>query len=242
MQVSGVAHVFRALNTGVVLPYELLTSGIAGRHLKQGQFIDIRQNGIKPTAGLLQSEAAGGVAHPIIRPTAGGKLPVGVLVLEHAQGELFQVVRALHFPRRFAGRLHRRQEQGNQDADDRDDDQQFHQGKTTLQPPLCTHSCVSLEKSASGPQPSQNDVPSPDTGPTSATSLIRTQQDISQYAQRANERPRGSQESNIEERQFRITSAEKMSIPAARGGPQEGVERRRSRPNVNEAGIPGQSR
>ena len=40
------------------------------------------------------------------------------------------VVAALHSPRRLACRLHGRQQQRNQNADDRDDHQQFDQGKT----------------------------------------------------------------------------------------------------------------
>ena len=49
------------------------------------------------------------------------------LVVEAAQGELLEVVLALRDPRRLAGRLHRRQQQRDQDADDRDDHQKLDQ-------------------------------------------------------------------------------------------------------------------
>ena len=54
------------------------------------------------------------------------------LVLQKAERDLFQMIQALGSPCRLAGRLHGRQQQGNQDADDRNDDQQFHQRKSTL--------------------------------------------------------------------------------------------------------------
>jgi hypothetical protein len=40
---------------------------------------------------------------------------------------LLQLVGALHPPRRFAGRLHRRQQQRDQDANDGNHDEQFHE-------------------------------------------------------------------------------------------------------------------
>ena len=53
---------------------------------------------------------------------------VGVIL--NRQRVLFEVVRALHPTRGLAGRLNRRKEQTDQDTDDRDDDQQFDEGKT----------------------------------------------------------------------------------------------------------------
>jgi hypothetical protein len=49
----------------------------------------------------------------------------------HRQTQLLQIVRALHPSRRFAGRLHGRKQQGNQNADDRDDDQKLDERKGT---------------------------------------------------------------------------------------------------------------
>ena len=45
------------------------------------------------------------------------------------QAKLLQIVSTLGPAGRLAGRLHRRQEQGDQNADDRDHDQQFDEGK-----------------------------------------------------------------------------------------------------------------
>ena len=43
----------------------------------------------------------------------------------HAEGHLLEVVGALIAPRRLAGSLHGRQEEGHQDADDRNHHQQL---------------------------------------------------------------------------------------------------------------------
>ena len=50
---------------------------------------------------------------------------VSVVIVLERQTDLFQVVRALHAARRFASRLNRREKKPDQDADDRDNDQQF---------------------------------------------------------------------------------------------------------------------
>ena len=55
-------------------------------------------------------------------------LPRVVMVL-HRDADLLEIVLALRAARRFAGRLNRRQQQGDQDADDRDHDQQFDERK-----------------------------------------------------------------------------------------------------------------
>jgi hypothetical protein len=46
------------------------------------------------------------------------------------EGKLLQIVPALGLPGGLAGRLHRRQQKRDQDADDRNDHQQLDQGKT----------------------------------------------------------------------------------------------------------------
>ncbi len=51
------------------------------------------------------------------------------VITVHRQGDLLEVARALRPPRRLAGRLHRRQEQGQEHADHRDDDQELEQGE-----------------------------------------------------------------------------------------------------------------
>jgi hypothetical protein len=48
------------------------------------------------------------------------------------QPNLLLVVGTLHAPRSFTGRLHSRQEQCHQYANDGDDDKQFNQGKTPV--------------------------------------------------------------------------------------------------------------
>jgi len=45
----------------------------------------------------------------------------------NGQPALLEIVATLHAPRRLARRLHGGQQQRHQDADHRDDDQQFHQ-------------------------------------------------------------------------------------------------------------------
>jgi hypothetical protein len=50
-----------------------------------------------------------------------------VVMLVQRQAHLLQIVLALRPPRGFASRLHRRQEQGDQHADNGDHDQQLHQ-------------------------------------------------------------------------------------------------------------------
>ena len=46
------------------------------------------------------------------------------------EGKLFDIARALHAPGRLSRLLNGGQQHGYQDADDRDDDQQFDQRKT----------------------------------------------------------------------------------------------------------------
>ncbi len=46
------------------------------------------------------------------------------------QADLLQVIGALHASSSFAGRLHGRQQQPDQDADDGDDHQEFNESKT----------------------------------------------------------------------------------------------------------------
>ena len=52
------------------------------------------------------------------------------MIQVHRQGDLLGVVRALHASGRLAGRLHRRQAERDQNADDRDHDQELNEGKT----------------------------------------------------------------------------------------------------------------
>jgi hypothetical protein len=53
------------------------------------------------------------------------KSAVRIVVLMRGEPNLFQIVLALSAPRRFAGRLHRRQQQRDQYSDDRYDHQQL---------------------------------------------------------------------------------------------------------------------
>ncbi len=45
---------------------------------------------------------------------------VGAQIIVQCQSHLLQIVAALHAPRRLPRQLHRRQQQGNQNADDGD--------------------------------------------------------------------------------------------------------------------------
>ena len=60
---------------------------------------------------------------------------MAVFVGVYRQGQLLQVIGAGHPPRGLARGLDRRQQQGNQNADDGDDDQEFDEGKTGA----CSH-------------------------------------------------------------------------------------------------------
>ena len=53
-------------------------------------------------------------------------------MVQHAQGQLFEVVVALHSSGGLTRRLHRRQQQRNQDADDRNHHKQLDKSKTVL--------------------------------------------------------------------------------------------------------------
>ena len=53
-----------------------------------------------------------------------------VVKVVNRQTDLFQMVAALYPPSRFTGRLHRGQEQCDEDRYDGDDHQQFNQGKS----------------------------------------------------------------------------------------------------------------
>ncbi len=51
---------------------------------------------------------------------------------EPCETKLFEVIGALHAAGRLASLLYRRQEQGHENADDRNNDQQFDKGKGTF--------------------------------------------------------------------------------------------------------------
>ena len=59
-----------------------------------------------------------------------GKCAVGVVVVVQRETDLPEIVRALDSKSGFAGGLHRKQQHGNQDADDRDHHKQLNQGKS----------------------------------------------------------------------------------------------------------------
>jgi hypothetical protein len=58
------------------------------------------------------------------------KVPLRVLEVVHREYELSDVALATGSPRRLAGSLHRRQKQPDERADDRDHDQQLHEGES----------------------------------------------------------------------------------------------------------------
>jgi hypothetical protein len=57
---------------------------------------------------------------------------VDIVMVERAEGKLAEMALALAATSRLARRLDRRQQQGHQNADDRDHDQEFDQSKTIL--------------------------------------------------------------------------------------------------------------
>jgi len=54
-------------------------------------------------------------------------------VVQHSQASLLHIVDTRHSPGRLAGGLNGRQEERYENTDDRDHDQQFHEGKTPLE-------------------------------------------------------------------------------------------------------------
>src|SRR5258708_1132828 len=64
--------------------------------------------------------------------SAGGKAVIDGMIIVDRQPELLQVVDALSASGRFAGRLNGRKKQSDQNGNDRDDDEQLDQGKTTF--------------------------------------------------------------------------------------------------------------
>lgn len=76
--------------------------------------------------------------------TEAGEFAVRVVVILDRKAELFQVVRALHPTRGFAGGLHRREEEPDQNTDDGDDDQQFDESKTVETKFFSRHKTTSI--------------------------------------------------------------------------------------------------
>ena len=70
---------------------------------------------------------------PSIRVPAR-ECPHGTFEVEATERQLLEVVCTLGTPRRLAGRLHGRQQERNEDADDGDHHQQFDQRKTVQGP------------------------------------------------------------------------------------------------------------
>ena len=78
-----------------------------------------------PLAFLIPKPWSGSPYQPQPQPPAGNRL-LDLLVVQAAQGDLLEVVPALRLPGGLPRRLHRRQQQRDQDADDRDHHQKFH--------------------------------------------------------------------------------------------------------------------
>jgi hypothetical protein len=60
---------------------------------------------------------------------ANGKVLLDVMMIEYGESEILEIIRARGSPRGLARRLNRRQQQCDQNANDRNDDQQFNQRK-----------------------------------------------------------------------------------------------------------------
>ena len=96
----------------------------------QGLLFHVGQNIEDPAARLLAVESPIGISDPILAPAAGRKETLGLFVVQASERKLFEIVGALQTPGRLTRRLHSRQQQRDQDADDRNDHEQFDQGKT----------------------------------------------------------------------------------------------------------------
>ena len=76
-----------------------------------------------PLARRAPGNLKGSLSRPLSLPW--GNLPVGVVMLERGETDLLQVVDAMRATCGLIRRLHRRQEQANQDPNDGDHDQQL---------------------------------------------------------------------------------------------------------------------
>ena len=119
--VVGVSLVRSAWNSSLV-------ESLAG--VAQSLLLEIGHDVVDPAARLLLAGAAVGIADVEMAPTVGGITSGGVGVVIDRQGELLQVVLALNLASRLACRLNGRQQQGNENADDGDDHQQFNESET----------------------------------------------------------------------------------------------------------------
>ncbi len=89
--------------------------------------LQIRERLIDPAPRLARTRADVGVSHPRGAPPPGGKSPVRGFVIQHADGDLPEIVFALGESGRFARGLNRGEQQGDQHADDGDHHQQLNQ-------------------------------------------------------------------------------------------------------------------
>ena len=85
----------------------LIRVGFTYAQVAQRLLLDVGQNVIEPSAGLVLVKASIGFAEPETAPAAGRQEPVGAFVVEAAQRELLQIVAALQPSRRLTRRLHR---------------------------------------------------------------------------------------------------------------------------------------
>ena len=108
--------------------------------------LDKGQNVVQPAGRLPLAVAQVGVAGPIGAPTVGRQPFGGAFMVQAAQRKLLHVVGALRHSRRFPRRLHRRQQQGDQNADDRNDHQELDKRKAASCGP--DHTVPFLLKSA----------------------------------------------------------------------------------------------
>ena len=93
--------------------------------LTQRRLLDEFKNVVGPGAGLIFALTAVRISVPVGSPTARGIELVGAFKVKGRQAHLFEIVLALRTPSSLAGGLDGRQQQGDQDADDGDDDQEF---------------------------------------------------------------------------------------------------------------------
>jgi hypothetical protein len=101
----------------------------AGAELVDVLVFDEGKDVEQPAARLSYVESPVGVADPAVSPAPGRQVLVELFVVDHAQGELLEVVLALDPARGLACRLHRRKQQRDENADDHDDHQKLDQGE-----------------------------------------------------------------------------------------------------------------
>ncbi len=115
---------------------------------KEHLLLQLRQDQDGPTdhlAGAGVETAQRDVGLGILaHQSARGQSPASRLIGDRGHGDLSDVVGALNAAHRLAGRIHRRQQQGHKDRDNRNHNEQFHECKAVPAAEMAGACCASF--------------------------------------------------------------------------------------------------